>query len=83
MACGVPVIATTVGGLPEVVVSGETGFLAPLGAVDAMAAEATAILANEERHTRMRNAAAKRALEFATERIVPQYEALYEDVMRG
>jgi len=83
MACGVPVIATTVGGLPEVVVSGETGFLAPLGAVDAMAAEATAILANEDRHTRMRSAAAKRAVEFATERIVPQYEALYEDVMRG
>ena len=37
MACGVPVIATAVGGLPEVVVSGETGFLAPVGAVDAMA----------------------------------------------
>ena len=83
MACGVPVIATAVGGLPEVVVSGETGFLAPVGAVDAMVAEATAILADAERHARMRAAAANRALAFATERIVPLYEALYEDVMRG
>jgi N-acetyl-alpha-D-glucosaminyl L-malate synthase BshA len=83
MACGVPVISTAVGGLPEVVVSGETGFLAPIGAVDVMAAEAIAILADPERHERMRKAAATRALSFATERIVPQYEALYEEVLRG
>ena len=83
MACGVPVIATAVGGLPEVVVSGETGFLAPIGAVDAMAAEAIAILADAPRHARMRAAAADRALAFATERVVPQYEALYEEVMRA
>jgi N-acetyl-alpha-D-glucosaminyl L-malate synthase BshA len=83
MACGVPVIASAVGGLPEVVVSGETGFLAPVGAVDAMAAEATAILADPARHARMRAAAADRALEFATERVVPLYEALYDDVMRA
>ena len=83
MACGVPVIATQVGGLPEVVVSGETGFLAPLGAVDIMVGEAVAILADPERHARMRSASAQRALAFATERIVPRYEALYEEVMRG
>jgi N-acetyl-alpha-D-glucosaminyl L-malate synthase BshA len=83
MACGVPVIATSVGGLPEVVVSGETGFLAPVGAVDVMVTEATAILADPDRHARMRAASAHRALAFSTERIVPRYEALYEDVMRA
>jgi len=83
MACGVPVIATAVGGLPEVVINGETGFLAPIGAVEAMIAEAIAILSDSGRHARMRTAAAARALTFAAERVVPQYEALYEDVMRG
>jgi N-acetyl-alpha-D-glucosaminyl L-malate synthase BshA len=81
MACGVPVIASNVGGLPEVVVSGETGFLAPVGAVEAMSAEATALLADPARHARMRTAAANRALSFSTERVVPQYEALYEEAL--
>ncbi|HUL03098.1 MAG TPA: N-acetyl-alpha-D-glucosaminyl L-malate synthase BshA [Gemmatimonadales bacterium] len=83
MACGVPVIATAVGGLPEVVQDGETGVLAPLGDVDAMVASATAILGDPQRHARMRAAAASRAQAFSTERIVPQYEALYESVLRA
>src|SRR6266704_826380 len=83
MACGVPVIASAVGGLPEVIAQGETGFLAPVGAVDAMAAEAAAILSDPARHARMRSAAARRALDFSAERIVPQYEALYRDVLNG
>ena len=83
MACGVPVIASAVGGLPEVVTSGETGFLASVGAVEAMAAEATAILSDPVRHARMRTAAATRALDFSAERVVPEYEALYREVLGG
>ena len=83
MACGVPVIASAVGGLPEVIAQGETGFLAPVGAVDAMAAEAAAILSDPARHARMRSAAARRALDFSAERVVPQYEALYREVLNG
>src|SRR3989475_4046696 len=83
MACGVPVIASAVGGLPEVIAQGETGFLAPVGAVDAMAAEGAASLSHPARHARMRSAAARRALDFSAERIVPQYEALYRDVLNG
>jgi hypothetical protein len=48
-----------------------------------MAAKAIAILSDAKRHERMRAAAAQRALAFATELVVPQYEALYEDVMSG
>jgi N-acetyl-alpha-D-glucosaminyl L-malate synthase BshA len=83
MACGVPVIASAVGGLPEVVEQGESGFLAPPGAIDAMVKEATAILTDPARHARMRAAAAARAQLFSAERIVPLYEALYEEVLRA
>src|SRR6267143_5632362 len=81
MACGVPVVATRQGGLPEVVVDGETGFLAPVGAVDEMTGRAVAVLKDGATHERMCRAAAARALEFSTERVVPRYEALYQDVL--
>ena len=46
MACGVPVIASCVGGLPDVVAEGETGFLSPVGDVAAMAAHVSRLLAD-------------------------------------
>src|SRR5213594_1189478 len=82
MACAVPVIATAVGGLPEVVVPGETGFLTPKGDVAAMIAHGLRVLRDGALQARMRAAAARRALEFAADRIVPRYEQLYEDVLR-
>ena len=81
MACGVPVIATRVGGLPEVVVDGETGHLAPVGAVDEMVERAVALLADGAAHERLRQAAVARALEFSADRIVPRYERLYQSVL--
>jgi len=81
MACGVPVIATRGGGLPEVVVEGETGYLAPVGAVDEMTERAVALLKDAATHERMRRAAAARALEFSAELVVPRYEGLYQDVL--
>ncbi|MGH7569066.1 MAG: N-acetyl-alpha-D-glucosaminyl L-malate synthase BshA [Gemmatimonadales bacterium] len=83
MACGVPVIASRVGGLPEVVLDGATGFLAPVGAVEQMSERAVALLRDPAEHERFRRAAAARALEFSTERVVPRYERLYEDVLSG
>src|SRR5437667_6197066 len=82
MACGVPVIATRVGGLPEVVVDGETGHLAPVGAVDEMVERAVALLEDGAVHERLRHAAVARALEFSADRIVPRYEELYQGVLR-
>ena len=82
MACGVPVIATRAGGLPEVVVEGETGYLAPVGAVDVMIERAVALLEDGALHERLRHAAVARALEFSADRIVPRYEELYQGVLR-
>jgi L-malate glycosyltransferase len=82
MACGVPVVASAVGGLPEVVREGETGFLTPTGDVPAMVAAALRVLRDGALHERLRTAAATRALEFSADRIVPQYEQLYADVLR-
>jgi len=81
MACGVPVIATRAGGIPEVVVDGETGLLAEPGAVDAMIEAALGILKDPKRHERMRQAAVARAGDFTTDKVVPQYEALYREVL--
>jgi len=81
-AAGVPVIGSDTGGLPEVVVHGETGFLAPMGDVDAMASHAIAVLENPELRRRMGQAARRRAFqEFPADKMVPQYEAVYERVL--
>jgi len=82
MACGVPVIATSIGGLPEVVADGETGFLFEPGDVEGMARAATALLADGERLGEMRRAARARALaHFMADEIVPRYEAFYDKVL--
>jgi N-acetyl-alpha-D-glucosaminyl L-malate synthase BshA len=83
MACGVPVIASRVGGLPEVVVHGETGALAPVGAVDTMASAALQILCDPARGAAAREAAIRRAELFTAERVVPQYEQLYQRVLEA
>src|SRR5690606_21308584 len=81
MACGVPVIASDVGGLPEVVVHGETGFLAPVGAIDAMAGFGIEVLGDTGRWRRMSESAREAARRFSADRIVPMYEAYYAEVM--
>jgi N-acetyl-alpha-D-glucosaminyl L-malate synthase BshA len=79
MACGVPVVASNVGGLPEVVIDGVTGFLHPPAEVEQMAESAIRILSDPALHARMADEGARLAVErFSSSRIVPQYEALYE-----
>jgi N-acetyl-alpha-D-glucosaminyl L-malate synthase BshA len=82
MACGVPVVATRTGGVPEVVTDGETGYLTPIGDVAALTERALEAL-EPARHEALSRAAVERARLFATERVVPQYERLYDEVMRA
>jgi N-acetyl-alpha-D-glucosaminyl L-malate synthase BshA len=78
MSCGVPVIGCQKGGLPEVVVDGETGFLAPVGDVQKMAEDALKILQNSRLHKQMGDNARDRVVtSFDAEQIVPQYEDFY------
>ena len=81
MACEVPVIATAVGGLPEVVVDGETGYLRPVGDIAGMADAALELLADEELRKRMGVAGRRRAIEsFGRDAIVARYRAIYRRV---
>jgi L-malate glycosyltransferase len=82
MACGVPVIASRVGGIPEVVTDGESGFLAGVGDVQTMTERAIEVLRDPARLEEMRRRAVERAGDFSADRIVPQYERLYEAVLR-
>jgi len=81
-SAGLPVIATRVGGVPEVIADGETGLLSPLGAVDEMAANALALLDDPTRLKRMSEAARARALEhYRMEPMIDRYEAAYRRVL--
>jgi N-acetyl-alpha-D-glucosaminyl L-malate synthase BshA len=82
MASGVPVIASDTGGIPEVVQDGVTGFLAPVGDVDRMAAYATDLLRDERKRRLFGSAGRERARDqFDYQKIVPQYEAVYERIL--
>jgi N-acetyl-alpha-D-glucosaminyl L-malate synthase BshA len=84
LSCGVPVIASKMGGLPEVVTHGETGFLFPMGNVQEMADAGLSLLKDPDRWTRFSEAARADAIgRFSTDRVVPMYEALYQDVLTG
>jgi N-acetyl-alpha-D-glucosaminyl L-malate synthase BshA len=82
LACKVPVIATRAGGIPEVIADGECGLLYPVGDVEAMAAGAATLLADESLRHRFGEAGRRRAVErFSTGEVVAQYRALYESVL--
>lgn len=82
MACGVPVIGSDAGGLPEVVRHSESGYLLPVGDVEGMAARTIEVLKDDERRREMGQAARHRVESlFGAERVVSQYEAAYARVL--
>jgi N-acetyl-alpha-D-glucosaminyl L-malate synthase BshA len=84
LSCEVPVIASAVGGLPEVVVDGECGALRPVGDVEAMAAAAIDLLADDDKRRAYGAAGRRRAVDvFGEARVVAQYRSIYERVVSG
>jgi len=82
MASGMPVVATDIGGIPEVVKDGVSGFLHPLGAVDAMAASAIALLRDDALHARFAHAAREHArANFDEATITERYLACYREAV--
>lgn len=82
MSCGLPVISTSIGGIPEVNLHAETGYIAEIGDVDRMARYAVELFTNQAKYDSFSHAARRRAVEvFDKNIIVPQYEAYYERVL--
>jgi N-acetyl-alpha-D-glucosaminyl L-malate synthase BshA len=80
MACELPVISSNAGGIPELNINGETGYISEIGDVEDMAANSLKIL-DEKNLPKFKQAALKRAKKFDQSLIVPQYEAFYNEVL--
>jgi N-acetyl-alpha-D-glucosaminyl L-malate synthase BshA len=82
MACEVPVVASRVGGIPEVVTDGETGFLSVVGDVEKMGADALRLVEDETLRREMGARARESALSsYSTDLVIPQYLNFYERVL--
>ena len=82
MACGVPVVSSSVGGLPELNIHNETGYIAEIGDVDRMAKYAIELLSNEKRYKSFSKNSRDRAVKhFDKNSIVPKYVEYYEKIL--
>ena len=80
MSCSVPVISSNIGGLPEVNIHGETGYLCDLDDIDCMVEYGVKILSNPELHQTLAQNARKQAERFNQDVVVEEYERFYEEV---
>ena len=84
MACGVPVVSSSVGGLPELIRHNETGFIAEIGDIDRMAKYSIDLLTNPKKHKIFSENSRKRAVEkFDKSVILPQYMEHYNKVLNS
>ncbi len=82
MACEVPVVASRVGGVPELVEDGVTGFLRAPDDLTGMASAAVRLLTDDQLHQQMTTAARRRAANsFADTKIIPMYEGYYDEIL--
>lgn len=83
MACGVPVISSNSGGLPEVNVNGKTGFLSDVGNIEEMGQNAIKILSDNETLLSFKQNAIDNAKEFDIKKILPLYENIYKQAIHS
>ncbi|WP_062235415.1 N-acetyl-alpha-D-glucosaminyl L-malate synthase BshA [Fictibacillus sp. FJAT-27399] len=84
MACGVPVVGTNIGGIPEVILDGETGYICELGDIDGIAAASLSILTDENKKQTFAYQAMQHVRDhFHSSKIVGDYEDLYYSVLKG
>jgi L-malate glycosyltransferase len=84
MACEVPVIASRVGGIPEVITDGETGCLSEVGDVEKMSADAALLLKDDRLRSEMGRRARESAIShYSTDLVIPQYVNFYERILDG
>lgn len=83
MSCGVPVISSSIGGLPELNIHGETGYIAEFGDVERMAKYSIDLLTNRKKYDMFVVNARRRAEEFDKDRIIPQYENFYKIILNS
>ena len=82
MACGLPVISSSVGGLPELVAHNECGFIAEIGDIERMAKYAIDLLTNEKKYSIFsQNARSRSVNKFDINKVVPLYEEDYNKVL--
>ena len=81
MSCEVPVISSSVGGLPELNLHGKTGYIAEFGDVERMAKYAIELLSNEKKYQLFQKNARARAEIFKDEKIIGDYEKFYEKIL--
>jgi glycosyltransferase involved in cell wall biosynthesis len=81
MAAGRPVLGSRLGGIPDLIVDGETGLLAPPGDVAALRQALAYLLANPDLRARLGWAARERAPRFQAQAVVPRIERLYQDLL--
>jgi glycosyltransferase involved in cell wall biosynthesis len=82
MACEVPVVASNVGGLPEIINNGITGYVCPPGAVPMMAERGIALLTDRDLRSAITTTAAEMVrTRYCTDLVVPLYEDQYQDVL--
>ena len=83
MVHSVPVVCSDVGGLPEVIEDGLSGYLCPLGDIKTMAAKAIYILEDPDRHQQFKKQAYNSSQKFDIEKVVIQYEELYKEALQN